>query len=315
MPGSTITVLDGGMGHMLRRLGVVIEGEIGSQQRFLGVALANSAQSELVVAAHLAYIKAGATAITTNNYAVVPKTLSLPGGSHGLQDLEKLVVAAADCAHTAIDQAVAEGIIKSKADVQVAGSLPPLAASYRADLVGSVDEMTEAYDRITAALSPKVDVFLCETMSTALEGKTAATSAAKHGRPVWVSWALQENEDGAPTLWSGEPLEAAVDDVADIAGVEKLLINCSSVNSVSKAVPILKQKADEGVEVGGYANGFVTVKSDGKGSDYDEDLTPEKYASIAKGWIHNGATVIGGCCGVFPEHIVELGAVAKAASE
>jgi glycerate kinase len=42
-----ITLLDGGMGHMLRRLGVEIKGEIGSQQRFLGVALANIDQPDL----------------------------------------------------------------------------------------------------------------------------------------------------------------------------------------------------------------------------------------------------------------------------
>ena len=36
-----VTILDGGMGHALRRLGVEISGPIGSQRRFLGVALAN----------------------------------------------------------------------------------------------------------------------------------------------------------------------------------------------------------------------------------------------------------------------------------
>lgn len=54
-----ITVLDGGMGHLLRRMGVKVEGEVGTVQRFLGVALANIQKPELVVQAHEAYINAG----------------------------------------------------------------------------------------------------------------------------------------------------------------------------------------------------------------------------------------------------------------
>ena len=42
-----LLLLDGGMGHLLRRMGVEIKGEFGSQERFLGVALANSIQPHL----------------------------------------------------------------------------------------------------------------------------------------------------------------------------------------------------------------------------------------------------------------------------
>ena len=47
------TILHGGMGHLLRRRGVKIVGEIGSMRRFLGVALANTERPSLVVEAHL----------------------------------------------------------------------------------------------------------------------------------------------------------------------------------------------------------------------------------------------------------------------
>lgn len=45
---TAVTVLDGGMGHMLRRLGVEIKGEVGTLERFLGVALANTENPALV---------------------------------------------------------------------------------------------------------------------------------------------------------------------------------------------------------------------------------------------------------------------------
>jgi S-methylmethionine-dependent homocysteine/selenocysteine methylase len=36
---------------------------------------------------------------------------------------------------------------------------------------------------------------------------------------------------------------------------------------------------------------------------YREELTPEKYGELANEWVKSGATILGGCCGIFPEHI------------
>ena len=52
-----VTVLDGGMGHLLRRFGVTIAGEVGSQERFLGVARTNVTNPSLVQKAHKEYIE------------------------------------------------------------------------------------------------------------------------------------------------------------------------------------------------------------------------------------------------------------------
>lgn len=78
-PCSNFIVLDGGMGHQLKALGVEIAGPVGSQPRFLGVCRANVDQPQLVVDAHKAFLTAGCDVITTNNYAAVPETLKLTG--------------------------------------------------------------------------------------------------------------------------------------------------------------------------------------------------------------------------------------------
>jgi len=67
---SRMMILDGGMGHQLKSMGVKIEGPVGSMRRFLGVCMANVEQPNLVTAAHLEFIDAGASIITTNSYAV-----------------------------------------------------------------------------------------------------------------------------------------------------------------------------------------------------------------------------------------------------
>ena len=58
-------LLDGGMGHQLKAMGVEIAGKVGSMQRFLGVAMANTRDPALVRDAHLAYIDAGAPPLLT----------------------------------------------------------------------------------------------------------------------------------------------------------------------------------------------------------------------------------------------------------
>ena len=36
------------------------------------------------------------------------------------------------------------------------------------------------------------------------------------------------------------------------------------------------------------------------------DLTPEAYTAFAMQWVEQGATIVGGCCEVGPDHIAEL---------
>jgi S-methylmethionine-dependent homocysteine/selenocysteine methylase len=36
---------------------------------------------------------------------------------------------------------------------------------------------------------------------------------------------------------------------------------------------------------------------------FDEVLSPEAYLAEAKGWVTSGVQVVGGCCGIGPEHI------------
>ncbi|MEX0305471.1 MAG: homocysteine S-methyltransferase family protein, partial [Leisingera sp.] len=44
-----------------------------------------------------------------------------------------------------------------------------------------------------------------------------------------------------------------------------------------------------------------------------QDLGPKAYAEFAMGWTAQGATIVGGCCEVGPEHIAELACQLRAA--
>merc|ERR1719414_2736096 len=220
IPAPGLTILDGGMGHQLKAMGIEITGPVGSRRRFLGVAMANLEKPEMVRDAHLAYIDAGADVVTTNNYACVPKCLELADDRDAGEDvgLERYVAAAGRCARAAV-------AARPSRQVSVAGSLPPLAESYRPDLVGPFDENLAHYRTIARTIAEYSDVLLCETMSTVDEARAACTAALETGLPVWVSWTLDEAK---PVLRSGESIEAAFAVLADLPGATRGSVRASS---------------------------------------------------------------------------------------
>jgi len=307
LASSAVTILDGGMGHQLKAMGIEVTGEVGSMRRFLGVACANTEQPDMVRDAHLAYIDAGAEVITTNSYACVPKCLeqsSLDSLDLKNGGLSKLVAAAGQRAKDAC-------ALRCENRVKVAGSLPPLADSYRPDLVGPFEDNVKQYTIIAQAIAPFSDYLLCETMSTVDEARAAVTAAATTGLPIWVSWTLNEEN---PVLRSGESIKDAFEAIRSVQGanLQAVLFNCTSPEVISVAVPMLRDLAS-GLQIGAYANGFCTSKSVpkvgsllGSAGAY-RDLTPEQYyEEFAAKWIESGATIIGGCCGVFPNHIAHM---------
>lgn len=288
------TMLDGGNGHMLRRLGVSIEGEVGSLQRFLGVALANKNQSELVLEAHRAFIKAGASVITTNTYSCIPRCLELDTARRS--DYLDLIHSGCKLAVKAKEEALA-----SENCVSVAGCVPPLTASYRPDQVLKSSELEANYSEITSALAQYVDLFLVETMSLEREALAAATAASKHGLPVWLSFIAVESDP--LTLPSGEQLVAAAQTVAKhTPNLVAVLVNCCTPEAATLAIPNLRSALPNNIAVGMYPNAFATS---GNGDTYSSDLTPANFADLTWSSLHCGATIVGGCCGIFPEHLQE----------
>ena len=66
-----------------------------------------------------------------------------------------------------------------------------------------------------------------------------------------------------------------------------------------------------GLRYGGYANGFTSIENLAPGTTVDGllariDLGPERYAEHVMSWLDMGATIIGGCCEIGPEHIKYL---------
>ena len=285
--GNGLTLLDGGMGQELRKRSQQPASALWSAQVLLD-------EPHLVVAAHQAFVAAGADVITTSNYVATPQRLARDGDPQWFDSLHKAAL-----------QAAHQGCAESDHPVRIAGCLPPLVASYHADLVPDDATCQRDYARLVEAQAHGVDLFIAETMSLTREAVAATRAAKQSGLPVWVALTVDDHNGGQ--LRSGESLAQAAQAVVD-AGAHALLINCSAPEAVTTAMPIL---AKLGVAYGGYANGFEAAADLKAGGTVDtlkarENLTPERYAEHVARWVTTGATLIGGCCEIGPAHIAEL---------
>ncbi len=295
----TITVLDGGMGRELLRIGAPFR-----QPEWSALALMEA--PERVLEAHRNFIAAGAEVITVNSYAVVPFHI---GDERFARQGRDLVELAARLARQAADEA--------DHPVRVAGSLAPLFGSYEPDQFDAA-LAPDLYRPIVEAQAPFVDVWLAETMSSIAEANAVAAAIEKGRRdaqPIWLAFCLPDVITGPePTLRSGDSIADLVDSFCGDAScrVDAFLINCSVPESIEAALPILRAVVPAELPIGAYANTFTpktVVQAANSGiSEQRAELTPLVYADTADDWIELGATIVGGCCGIHPEHIVELAA-------
>lgn len=297
-----ITILDGGMGKELRRIGAPFR-----QPEWSALALMEA--PDTVVQAHINFIESGAVVITTSNYAVVPFHL-------GAERFDRIGVGLTDLA----GRLAREAVPTSSSAVRMAGSLPPLFGSYEPD---SFDAARAApiYRDIVRALAPHVDLWMAETLSTIAEMITIVAALADAGStaPIWVAFSVPNSFfDGVPALRSGETITQVADAIASLDGVvQAALVNCSLPEQTGPALRELRTSLDSHglthVRTGGYANAFPDETPTGYRANQvilerREEFTADHYADVVGGWVADGATIIGGCCDMYPEHIAALAA-------
>lgn len=287
------TILDGGMGRELLRIGAPFR-----QPEWSALALLEG--PSWVVQAHRNFIDAGAQVITTNSYAVVPFHL---GDGRFAEDGERLAGLSGQLAREAA----------ADREVRVAGSLPPLFGSYRPDLFDP-QAAPAIIDPLVAGLAPHVDVWLGETLSSIAEAQTVRTALERAGddRELWISYTLDDHRPGV--LRSGEPVGDGVAAALDL-GATVVMFNCCQAETITASIDLAVGRAAGAARVGAYANRFVDSHTDdGEANEQlaglRGDLDPASYATFVERWLDAGATIVGGCCGMEPAHIARLVEVA-----
>ncbi|RBQ34323.1 homocysteine S-methyltransferase [Rahnella aquatilis] len=292
---SNIKILDGGMGRELARMGAPFR-----QPEWSALALMEAPQ--FVRAAHDAFIAAGSQVITTNSYAVVPFHV---GDDVFAEQGAALIALSCKLAREAADAAPAK--------VLVAGSLPPVLGSYRPDLFEPV-AAKKLLQVLVDNLTGNVDVWLAETQSSVAEVEAVRDVLGDDPRPLWLSFTLQDNLDpqGNALLRSGESIAEAVNAALRISA-GAVLFNCSRPEVMATAVKTARAaltSQGSALDIGVYANAFEpsdNTRGANEGlSKMRQDTDPAGYLDFAKDWVAQGATMVGGCCGIGPEHIAAL---------
>jgi S-methylmethionine-dependent homocysteine/selenocysteine methylase len=295
-----ITLLDGGMGRELKRRGAPFR-----QPEWSALALMEA--PETVEHAHAAFIAAGAEVIITNSYALVPFHI---GEDRFAADGLALADLAGRLARAAVDGA-ANTVTGRK--VRVAGSLPPLFGSYRPDLFDAA-RAPGLLAPLVAGQAPHVDLWLGETLGSIAEAEAVADAVRKEPRPLWISYTLADEDidPEAPHLRSGEPVADAARAAVRL-GAAAVLFNCSQPEVMAPAVETARAalaEFDRAIQIGAYANTFPPKSESAQANDeYSElraDLDPSGYLDFARDWVARGAGIVGGCCGIGPEHIAAL---------
>jgi S-methylmethionine-dependent homocysteine/selenocysteine methylase len=282
-------ILDGGMGRELKRSGAPFR-----QPEWSALAMIEA--PEAVLAVHRSYVAAGAEVITTNSYALVPFHI---GEERFARDGRMLADRAGQMARQA-----------ATGKVRVAASLPPVCGSYRPDLFDA-NEAKRLLAPLIAGLSPHADLWLAETLSAIEEARVIGAMLDGDERPLWLSFTLEDGAPDAstnPRLRSGEPVELAAALALEL-GAAALLFNCSQPEVMAAAV---RQVAGGAIPIGVYANAFPPQSEEATANEtllpIREDLDPAGYLGWVQEWLDQGATIIGGCCGIGPEHIAAIAA-------
>lgn len=290
-----ITLMDGSIGQELVKRSGDAPTPLWSTQVMID-------HPDMVRDVHMSYFDAGATVATTNTYAVLRDRLEKSALEDRIQDLTDAAIGAARSA------------CQAHGGGRVAASLGPLMASYRPDICPPAAEAAQRYAEPVRLMKDRADILLIETMSSVDQADGALRAATGQCKPVWLS--VTVNDDDGAKLRSGEPLVDLAPLVARLQP-DAVLVNCSRPEAVATALDIVKTF---GKPFGAYANGFTRITA-GFLEDSPTvtalqertDLDPAAYAAFVMDWVDQGATIVGGCCEVGPDHIAELARQLRAA--
>lgn len=286
-------ILDGGVATELERVGPA---PYRNQDHGLWGTSALYDAPYNVLQVHQRYVGVGCDVISTNTWSILSaperEAASLP----------------ADASATTWMDIARLGITLGRQAIAEAGKTDRCALAFA--ITGDVDtvQRQETVELLTRVLHEEPpDLILLETLSLVRDPVTFATieTLLETGLPVWLSFrrcrhglcGVYGQHWGGP---EGDRFGRAARHFEEM-GVGALLINCLPPDHVSGMLPWLRDFTD--MPLGVYPNlGYSTDA----GWRFDQRLGPEEYARLAVQWRAEGAQIVGGCCGVTPEHIAAI---------
>ena len=284
-----VVLLDGGTGSEIERLGVAM-----NDLAWCGIA--HMEQPEVVRQVHESYIEAGADVIIANTFGTAPHVLKRLGLGDKIAEINQFAVRLA-----------LEARENAGRDVCVAASISSMPA-FDEFYIPKNDEVKEGFIRQAELLAEAgAELFIAEMMREVDVAEMVISAAGATGIPVWTGFSASMNEAGSLTNYESPvrgdeavPFRPMVADVLEM-GCDAAGVMHTSVHDTGPALAELNDLWDGPVFA--YAESGHFVPPSWK---FEDIISPQDYLDYARQWIDQGVRIIGGCCGIGPEHIKVL---------
>jgi homocysteine S-methyltransferase len=287
-------IVRGGLGAMLERRPVVLDGGLATELEARGHDLSDALWSarllrdapDEIEAVHRAYFEAGADVAITASYQATFEGFAAAG--IGSDETARLLRLSVELARRARDAARPDGL--------VAASVGPYAvvladrSEYTGDYPGASAERIAAVQRprIAALLDAAPDLLAFETIPSILEVAVLVDLLGElDGAEAWMTFCCRDGE----RLSDGTPVEEAVQIAAASGRLAALGVNCTAPEHIDSLLERMRASTDLPLIV--YPNSRRR----------DE---PAFAADAVAGWRERGARGIGGCCGTGPATIASV---------
>jgi homocysteine S-methyltransferase len=292
-----VVILDGAIGTELERLGAPMHQEA-------WCAAAMETHPSLVTEVHRSYIEAGADVITANTYASTRVALEQGGLGAQMRPWNELAMRMAR-------QTIEESSIDRP--VCLAGSLSTFGLFHDTPVE---DQQIRCCFKEQAEIlvGAGADLLLVETLAADMSTVVAAVeTAAGFDVPVWVAISglvdrdsgelrlgVEESQEHSKHRRSHEPLGNAVERIVN-AGATTLLLMHSDLKATQPALEVMRAHHDGWLGV--YPNAGHWLRPQWA---FVDQVEPADFVAEAQAWYDTGARILGGCCGIGPDHITAL---------
>ena len=283
-----VAILDSGTSTELERRGATMDDQVWS-------ALASIKSFDSLVETHQAYIDAGADVITVNGYASSRLVLEPAGRlddvrTINMKNIEAALLARERCGNN---------------DVLVAGSISHNLGFRESDrkpkskevLSDIFNEMVYFYEE------GEVELILLEMMYVPWRMLPLFECASSSQLPVWCGLSAKTS-NGDDSLTAYHDTTIPFMDYIQMAvkfGFEGMGIMHSSVDLIEDAIDQIKMNHD-GLILAYPDSGYFKSPN----WKFEEIIAPADLVEFADQWKQAGANIIGGCCGLGPEHTEAL---------
>jgi len=274
----TVTILDGAMGTELERRGVPMDAAA-------WCGLANLTAADQVRAIHDENLAAGADVITTNTFMSGPGPMDRAGAGDRFADGIRNAARVALQAAASVERPVAvAGAVSCESWAK-----PRAGKRLRDDYALQVDLLAEC----------GVDLIALEMVTGEERGGPALEAALATGLPVWLGFSMRRADNAYESLPTIEEIHAVAERLI-VPELDAVTVMHTDVVDTADSLAMMRTVWDG--PLGVYPHHGVWSEPNWTYLD----MEPDELVGYARGWLDQGVSILGVCCGLSARHVAAL---------